>query len=166
MGFHEGDQVMHWTYGMGQIVRLEERNLSGAAMLYYAVQVRDMTVWVPADNKLKTRLRPPTKEAEFKRLLAILSSPGNPLPEDRHERKTHLQEMQQDGRTESLCHIIRDLSAYQKVKTLNDNDHMVLKQSRSSLLGEWSYVFSITPAQAETELHHALASESHEKKDK
>ena len=161
MNFHAGDPVMHWTYGFGQIVRLEERDLAGSTTLYYAVQVRDLTVWVPADSKLETRLRPPTSEVEFKRLLNILSAPGNPLPEDRHERKTHLQEMQKDGKTESLCHLIRDLSAYQKIKSLNDNDQVVLKQSRSSLLGEWEFVFSLTPAQAELELHHALSPELH-----
>ena len=29
MNFHEGDPVMHWTYGLGKVVRLEERALSG-----------------------------------------------------------------------------------------------------------------------------------------
>lgn len=33
MDFHEGDTVMHWTYGLGQIIRLEERNLSGVKTL-------------------------------------------------------------------------------------------------------------------------------------
>ena len=164
MHFHEGDPVMHWTYGFGQVVRLEERDLSGSKTLYYAVQVRDMTVWVPADSKLETRLRPPTPEAEFKQLLTILSGPGDPLPEDRLERKTRLQEMQKDGKTESLCHIIRDLSAYQKAKSLNDNDQGILRHSRSSLLGEWGFVFSLTPAQAELELHRALSPEPHEEK--
>jgi RNA polymerase-interacting CarD/CdnL/TRCF family regulator len=34
MSFHEGDAVMHWTYGLGQIVRLEERELFGSKALY------------------------------------------------------------------------------------------------------------------------------------
>ena len=91
MNYHKGDMVMHWTHGIGQIVNLEERALSGEKAVYYVVQVRDMTVWVPADGKVGTRLRPPTPKSRFQRLLAILSSPTERLPDDRLERKTRLQ---------------------------------------------------------------------------
>ncbi len=158
MSFNEGDPVMHWTYGFGQIIHLEERDISGAKTLYYAVQVRDLTVWVPADNKLKSRLRSPTSEAKFKQMLNILSDPGESLPDDRHERKTRLLELIKDGRTESLCHTIRALSTYQKTRSLNDSDNTLLKQSRNILLGEWEFVLSVPRAQAEIELYRLLAS--------
>jgi RNA polymerase-interacting CarD/CdnL/TRCF family regulator len=160
MNFHKGDTVMHWTHGIGQIVNLEERALSGSKTIYYVVQVRDMTVWVPADSQVRSRLRSPTPKPRFQRLLAILSSPSEPLPEDRLERKTHLLELLKDGRPESLCQVIRDLSAYQKQlgKPMNDNDQIILKQSRNTLLGEWGFVLSITHAQAEHELHRLLTS--------
>ncbi len=155
MNFHEGDTVMHWTYGLGQIVRLEERAVSGPKTLYYAVQVGDMTVWVPADEKLGSRLRSPTSESGFKKLLAILSGPGEPLPDDRNERKAHLLELLRAGNAESLCKIIRDLSASAKK---NDNDLSLLKQAQNTLLGEWGFVLSITHAQAALEMHRLLAS--------
>jgi RNA polymerase-interacting CarD/CdnL/TRCF family regulator len=157
MNFREGDPVMHWTYGFGEVLRLEERELSGETTLYYAVQVRDMTVWVPADDNLKSRLRPPTSQARFKRLLAILSGPAEPLPDDRHERKTRLLEQLNDGSTESLCQVIRDLFAYRRVRALNDNDQALLKRSQSALLGEWGFVLSVTPAQADLEMHRLLS---------
>jgi RNA polymerase-interacting CarD/CdnL/TRCF family regulator len=158
MNFHKGDTVMHWTYGIGQIVNLEERSLDGSKAVYYVVQVRDMTVWVPADDKVRSRLRSPTPRLRFQRLLAILASPSEPLPQDRLERKTRLLALLEDCRPESLCRVIRDLSAYQKqqVRPMNDNDQMILKQTRNTLLGEWGFVLSITPAQAEHELHRLL----------
>jgi len=160
MNFNKGDMVMHWAHGIGQIINLEERALAGAKAIYYAVQVKDMTVWVPADSQVQSRLRPPTPKFRFQRLLAILSSPSEPLPEDRLERKNRLQELLQDGKPESLCQVIRDLSAFQKQlgKPMNDNDHLVLKQSRNTLLGEWGFVLSLTHAQAELELHRLLVS--------
>ena len=160
MNFRKGDTVMHWTHGIGEIVNLQERDLEGSKTVYYVVQVRDMTVWVPADSKVGDRLRAPTPKPEFEQMLTILSSPSEPLPEDRLERKTHLLELLKDGRTESLCKLVRDLSAYQKQqpRPMSDSDQMMLKQSRSTLLGEWAFVFSITPAQAEHDLHHLLTS--------
>ena len=160
MNFFKGDMVMHWSHGIGQIVNREERALADAKAVYYVVQVRDMTVWVPADSKVGSRLRPPTPKSRFERLLSILSNPSEPLPADRLERKTHLLALLQDGRPESLCQVIRDLSAYekQKLKPLNDNDRLVLKQARNTLLGEWGLVLGITQAQAEHELHRLLTS--------
>jgi RNA polymerase-interacting CarD/CdnL/TRCF family regulator len=160
MSFHKGDTVMHWTYGIGQILNLEERALAGSKTIYYVVQVRNMTVWVPADSKVRSRLRAPLSRQRFERLLAILSSPSELLPEDRLERKNRLLELLSDGRPESLCQVVRDLYAYQKHlgKGMNDNDRMILKQSRNTLLGEWGFVLSMTPAQAEHELHRLLTS--------
>ena len=83
MEFRNGDPVMHWTYGFGHVVRREERAVSGKSTLYYAVQVRDLTIWVPADGDLDSRLRPPTPRPEFEQLLKILKGPGDPLPDDR-----------------------------------------------------------------------------------
>jgi len=164
MNFHKGDMVMHWTHGIGQIVNLEERALAGSKTVYYVVQVGDMTVWVPADSKVGTRLREPTPKRRFQQVLAILSRPSEPLPEDRLERKTRLLELIHEGRPEGLCQVIRDLSAYQKQlgKAMNDNDQMILKQSRKTLLGEWGFVLSITPAQAEHELQRMLTSPASE----
>ncbi|PJH76528.1 MAG: hypothetical protein CO064_00755 [Anaerolineae bacterium CG_4_9_14_0_8_um_filter_58_9] len=158
MNFHEGDPVMHWTYGFGKVIRLEERTLSGQNTLYYAVQIGDLTVWVPADGKLGSRLRPPTPQAGFKKLLAILSSPGEPLPDDRQDRKTRLLELLKDGRAESLCRVIRDLSAYRQVRPLNENDQALMRRAQNALLGEWGFALSITPAQAELELNRLLTS--------
>jgi RNA polymerase-interacting CarD/CdnL/TRCF family regulator len=159
MNFREGDTVMHWTYGLGQIIGLEERDLFGLKALYYAVQIRDMIIWVPSDSELKNRLRAPTPKSRFKELIAILSNPGEPLPDDRQERRTQLLRLLKDGHTRSLCQIISGLHTYRKVRSLNESDQSILKQARNSLLGEWEFVLSMTPAQAEHELHHWLGSE-------
>lgn len=156
MEFHAGDTVMHWTYGLGTIVRLEKRELLGRQAMYYAVRIAEMTVWVPADDQLRRRLRPPSSKAAFKRLVATLSAPGDPLPQDRHERKLMLVELLKDGRAESLCRVIRGLTAYRKVRSLNDNDQALLRRVQAALVGEWGYTMAITPAQAEAQMQRLL----------
>jgi len=156
MDFLEGDPVVHWTYGFGKIVRLEKRTFSGEKKLCYVVQIRDLTIWVPADEKVMSRLRPPTPEREFSKLFAILTEPGESLSNDPLERRTHLVEELNDGKAESVCRVIRDLSSYQRRKKLNDNDKLVLKQASDSLLGEWEFSLSIPLAQAKLELHRLL----------
>ena len=156
MKIHEGDSVMHWTHGLGKVVQLEERVLSGQTVLYYAIQIGDMTVWVPADEMLESRLRLPTRAAEFKRLMGTLSEPGEQLPDDRRERKTLLSEWLKDGRTESLFRVICSLSTYRQTHSLNLDEQTLLKRSKHALVGEWSYAMSVTLAQAENELQQLL----------
>lgn len=160
MNFHNGDSVMHWTHGLGKVVRLEVMTLSGGEILYYAIQIDDMTIWVPADDRLETRLRFPTVAAEFRRLMDILSHPGEPLPANSYERKKLLLEWLLDGRAETLFRVIRSLATYRHFHPLNEGDQALLKRSRNALLGEWSFTLSITLAQAEHELQHLLASHS------
>jgi RNA polymerase-interacting CarD/CdnL/TRCF family regulator len=160
MDFHVGDPVMHWTFGLGQVVGLEERVISGQKTLYYAVKVRDLTVWVPSDGYLESRLRPPTPAKGFKHLFAILTGSGEQLPEDRQERKLRLVEQLKDGSAESLCRVIRDLFTYRQVKSLNENDQSILKRVQNALLGEWSFSLSIPEMQAETDLYRLLQSPS------
>jgi RNA polymerase-interacting CarD/CdnL/TRCF family regulator len=154
--FRKGDTVMHWTYGLGRVVRLENRQLLGQKTLYYAVQVGDMTVWVPADDHLDTRLRKPSSKAQLRKLRLLLSRPGIQLPIDRHERKTMLLELLKDGRAESLCRVIRSLVGFSKTHPLNDNDQALLKRAQTALLAEWGYALSVPPDQVELQLKRLL----------
>ncbi len=158
MNFQIGDMVMHWTFGLGKVLGLEERVISGQKTLYYEVKVRDLTVWVPADGNLKSRLRSPTPAAGFKKLFAILTGSRELLPENRQERKTRLLEQLSDGRAESLCRVVRDLSAYRQGKPFNETDQYFLKQVQNALLAEWGFSLSIPTFQAESELSRLLRS--------
>lgn len=159
MDIHVGDTVIHWTYGLGQVQKVEERTLFDHNVQYYMIQVTDLTIWVPADNQLENRLRFPTTKAGVKHLASILSGPGEPLPENSFERMKKLLALLKDGRAESLCQVIRDLTAHQHVHSLNENDRALLKRLQRILLEEWSYALSVSPAQAESDLHQLLAAQ-------
>ncbi len=158
MTFHVGDPIMHWTYGLGNIIAREERMISEVKQMYYAVRIKDMTVWVPVDDHVDAHLRPPTAAADFKGLLAILAEPGESLPDDRQARKLQILDRLKDGRTESLCRVISSLSSYQKIRSLNLSDQSLLKRASNALLDEWTYVLAISLSDAEKELHRLLES--------
>jgi RNA polymerase-interacting CarD/CdnL/TRCF family regulator len=156
MNFRIGDTVIHNTHGIGKIVRLEEQTFSGKKKFYYVVQVGSLTIWVPVDAQVMSRLRAPTPQDEFSKLFSILSEPGKTLPDDRLERRTYLLEELKDGKAESRCRVIRDLSSFQYKKSLNENDRSVLRQASDSLLGEWEFSLSIPLAQAQVKLYDLL----------
>jgi RNA polymerase-interacting CarD/CdnL/TRCF family regulator len=160
MKFHVDEAVMHWTYGFGHVVGIEERMLFDHKIMYYAVQVHNMTVWVPADDQLETRLRTPTLPENFKVLFEVLTSVSEPLPSDPRERKYLLTEELKDGQAGSLCRVLRDLSKYEQTHKLNYNDENLMKQSRAALLDEWSYALSIPVEKANWELRNLLSVET------
>jgi RNA polymerase-interacting CarD/CdnL/TRCF family regulator len=156
MDFRVGDPVIHWTYGLGEIVGLEERALTSQKTLYYLVRVQNLTICVPADDKALGRLRSPTSKREFEKLFAILSGPGESLSDDRLERKNMLRKELADGKAETVCRVIRDISSLSQRKSLNDDDKNVLKRAWTSLCSEWVYSLSMPLSQVENELRGLL----------
>ena len=157
MDFQVGDKVVHWAYGPGEIINLEEKALSGHTSLYYVVQVNDLTLWVPSDEKGKRSMRLPTPASEFENLFILLSSPGDPLPNDRLERKLELSERMKDGTLESICRVIRDLHFFRQTQKFNESDTSTLERAQKFLLSEWRISLSIPAAQAEKELKRLLS---------
>jgi RNA polymerase-interacting CarD/CdnL/TRCF family regulator len=159
MDFQVGDKVVHWVYGPGEIINLEEKVLSGHTSLYYVVKVNDLTLWVPSDEKGKRSMRLPTPASEFENLFILLRSPGAPLPNDRLERKLELSERMKDGTLESICRVIRDLHFFRQTQKFNESDTSTLERAQKFLLSEWMISLSIPVAQAEKELKRLLGSD-------
>ena len=154
--FQVGDQVIHWVYGLGEIIELDEKALFGHTSKYYVVQIRDLTLWVPFNESGEHCLRFPTPAGDFKRLFRILSSPGEPLSTDRFLRKTQLTEFMKARTLESICRLIRDLIAYKRTNKINESDTSTLDRATNLLLNEWSLALSIPVQQAEHELKSLL----------
>ena len=154
--FKVGNIVVHWEYGLGEIIQLDEKVLSGRSGKYYVVQIRDLTLWVPREETSEHCLRFLTPARDFQKLFGILASPGEPLSPDRFMRKTQLSELLKDRTIESICRVIRDLVYYKRTKNINENDKSTLNHARNFLLNEWSVALSVPVQQAEDELMNLL----------
>jgi len=157
MFFKKGDWVVHCTHGLGQILAIEERSFDTKNSHYYMVQVEDMTIWIPDDENLKSRLRRPSTEDEFRKWLKIFSEPAEKLPDDRRIRNTQLTETLKSGEAEALCKVIRNLTAYRHNHSWSEYDGALIKRVQKTLIGEWSFALSVTSHEAETELHKLLS---------
>lgn len=157
--FHVGDQVIHGVYGLGEIIQLDEKTLSGHTGQYYVLKLSGLTIWVPIGETGERHLRFLTPARDFQKLFNILASPGEPLSTDRYERKLQLAERLKDGKLESICRVVRDLASLKRARKMNDNDNSLLERARNFLLNEWSAVLSVPIQQAESKLMDLLAGE-------
>ena len=159
MNFKQGDQVVHWAYGLGEVIQLDEKKLLGKTEQYYVVQINDMTLWVPVTREGESSLRLPTPPGEFEELFAILTAPAQPLLQDRLQRKAQLTNLLRDGSLASICMVVRDLTFHLKSKKANENDPVILERALNFLLNEWAASLSITLTEAKQGLTRLLGEE-------
>jgi RNA polymerase-interacting CarD/CdnL/TRCF family regulator len=160
MRFHIGDKVIHWTYGLGEIVQIEEKPINGHLKNCYVFQTTDMTIWIPIDELQQHSLRQPTSPEEFSRLYSILQSPGEQLQEDRQMRKDQLMKQLRDGQLASICKVVRDLTYYKRSGKLNDQERTILERAEKSLLTEWTYSLGLPLHQAHQAMTNLLGEQA------
>jgi RNA polymerase-interacting CarD/CdnL/TRCF family regulator len=148
MGFLIGDQVIHWTYGLGEISQIEQKTINGQLTTCYVFKTADLMIWIPIDDLQQSSLRAPTPAEEFDQLFAILSGPTEELLEDRQLRKSQLMTQLKDGKLASTCRVVRDLTHYERTAKLSDQERSLLERATRSLLLEWSYSLGISMNQA------------------
>lgn len=162
MLYQKGDRIIHWAYGPGQIMGLDEKKLDGETQQYYVVEFnQNLTLWVPVNRGDEHSLRLPTPQNEFKHLFSILRGPAEILPEDRYMRQTELNERLRQGTTEAVCRVIRDITSRGREHKLNDNDVNVLRRAREFLLNEWMLSLNIPLNEAEVHLNSLLDENMH-----
>ncbi len=157
MDFHIGDKVIHSTYGMGEIVHIEEKVIHDRPTNCYVVRTNELTIWIPINDLHQHSLRTPTLPDEFVRLFSILTSPGEALPEDRVLRKDQLIAHMKDGQLASICHVVRDLTQFKLIKKLSEQEKYILERATNSLLTEWIFSLGVTQHQAQQAMMNMLS---------
>ncbi|MBP7355111.1 MAG: hypothetical protein KA928_03040 [Longilinea sp.] len=156
MGFQIGDKVIHGTYGLGEIVRIEEKVIRDQLTNCYVVRANDLTIWIPINELDQHSLRKPLSPEDFVNLFTILSSPGEALPEDRVLRKDQLLAQIREGHLDAICRAVRDLTHFQRSAKLNENERAILERATRSLLVEWTHALNVPLAQAQQSLTQLL----------
>jgi len=139
MPFKAGDFIVHPTYGVGNIVRLEEKRLAeDQPRWYYVVVVDKSTVWVPVDGNNTAGLRAVTPKKDLDRYRALLKGQPGALERDHNKRRTLINERVRQGSFQSLCEAVRDLSAQSWKRPLSEADLTLLQRLTRSLYREWA----------------------------
>ena len=150
--YHIGDTIVHWNYGLGTVVAIEERDIGGVTQLYYVVDVENLQLWVPVEEANVSSLRFPTESFQFEALFDILRTPGETLPDNQYQRRLELQERMHKKTLADLCHLIRDLADRSRQFPPNQNDNIALSRAEEILVDEWVRSLGVERATANDEL--------------
>ncbi|MDQ2693624.1 MAG: hypothetical protein M3Y68_16420 [Chloroflexota bacterium] len=155
--FEIGDQVVHPQHGVGQIVKLEEREFErGETRRYYEIHIPGgSTVWVPVDLS-NSGLRRLARKSELARCREILKSSPSPLMEDGRVRQSALAAHLKLGTIAAQCEVVRDLSAFVAHKPAYGTISAFLEAMMRVLCQEWALVEEITLSEASAEISALL----------
>ncbi len=139
MKFQSGDEVFHPNYGVGSVMRLEERQLAEAeTRLYYVLAFGNTTVWTPVNPTGPSTLRPVTAPRDLDRYRRLLKSRPVELDRDSKKRRLDINEQLTHGTFQVICEIVRDLTALGWRRPLTGIDALLLSKTRETLWQEWA----------------------------
>lgn len=157
MQFKAGDYVVHPAHGVGQIVRLEERQLAeDTPRLYYVIVADKSTVWVPVHADPAVPLREVTPKREMERYRRLLKSDPVSLEKDHAKRRHSLAERLRRGSFRSMCEVVRDLSARAWQKPLYEGEATLLAKIQMDLCREWAAADGVSLIEAIQEVQALL----------
>jgi CarD family transcriptional regulator len=155
--FEIGERVVHPHHGVGQIVKLEDREFErGDTRRYYEIDIPGgSTVWVPVDLS-NSGLRKLASKSELAHCREILQACPSPLTEDGRVRQSTLAAHLKQGTVAAQCEVVRDLSAFVAHKPAYGTSSAFLEAMLRVLCQEWAIVEEITVAEARFEISSSL----------
>lgn len=157
MQFKSGDFVVHPVYGVGQIVKIEEKQFSRkGACLYYQVILPKRTVWIPVETHGTAGLRLVTAKSDLDQYRNLLTSRPIPLLKNHHRRHRELVSRLKQGSFQVVCEVVRDLTAWGWRKPLGPTDTATLQKTRQNLYQEWAMAAGVSMAEAIKEVKSLL----------
>lgn len=138
--FSIDDWIVHTYYGVGQIRRIETRPLHGEKTKCFKVRTKNSIFWFPTTDDDNPRIRPVASKDIIKKVIKNLRRKSSKLDTDRKIWKQRINDVQSNGDLLSLSVIIRDLSAQQVLRKLNQTEEDALNFFKERLVREWSSI--------------------------
>ena len=157
--FVKGNWIVHIYYGVGQVKRLEKKCLDGKKTIYYRVEGKDGTFWLPVNKSDTERVRPIASQKQLDSALQAIKEQPRTFTEDYKQRQILLNESKLEGSLLEIASLIRDLSYWEVEKHLNLSEKETLEHLKNRLSMEWSIVEDIKQQEARTELNELLISQ-------
>jgi CarD family transcriptional regulator len=158
MRFQSGDDVVHPDYGVGSIVRLEERQLAETHLRWYYVLAIDTTttVWVPVHADGSTTLRAVIAKRDLDQYRAVLRGRPATLDHNPNKRRLDIKERLAHGSFQVTCEVVRDLASLGWYQRVSDVDAALLQKVRANLEREWAVATGLSAADTTREIDALL----------
>jgi len=121
--FQVGEKIVYPGHGIGEIVSIESRTISGSSQNFYILKIidSDMKVMVPVDNSHSVGLRKITPRGEIQKIYDILKDRTNMVEDTQTWNRRHREytEKINSGSIFEIAEVLRDLYVLKLDKDLS-----------------------------------------------
>jgi len=153
--FKAGDMAVHPAHGVGEVLRIEERQLGPRKDAFYVLRIEGSgnRVMVAVDAAASVGLRPVMSLAQALEVLQILRAPEVAVDAQPWTRRHRIyQEMLKSGSPFEIAKVLRDMHRLKGDKDLSFGERRLLDQARSLLVHELALAQNVQRSEVEGEL--------------
>lgn len=154
--YSNGDWLVHPSYGIGQVKKIEKKRIEGRKIKFYRVEGEHSTYWLPVEELEGSRVRRLASRRQFRKAIELLKSAPREMDPDHTKRRSRIKDVMTTGSLRSVVRAIRDLSARNTEKRLSDTERRSLEQFIDGLVEEWAIAEGIEAHAARSELKDML----------
>ena len=154
--YTKGDWLVHPSYGIGQVKKIEKKNIEGSKTEFYRVEGENVTYWLPVGELEASRVRRLSSKKEFRKAIKLLKKTPKAMDPDHTKRRSRIKDVMATGSLRSVVEVVRDLTARDHEKRLSDTERRSLEQFVDTLVEEWAIAEEIEQHEARTELKAML----------
>ena len=154
--YEKGDWLVHPSYGIGQVKKIEKKKIEGRKIEFYRVEGENVTYWLPVGELQASRVRRLASKKEFRKAIKLLKRSPKMMDPDHTKRRSRIKDVMATGSLRAVVRTIRDLKARDLEKRLSDTERRSLEQFIDTLVEEWAIAEEIDQHDARTELQTML----------
>jgi CarD family transcriptional regulator len=157
--FKVGDNAVYPGHGVGTVMAIETKEISGKKLEFYVVQMKEtgMRVLVPKGNTSSVGLRPVISKAEAERVMSILRD--HPVKMDHQTWNRRYREYMEKIRTGSIyeiAEVLRALFVLRADKELSYGEKNMLENARRLIMVELSLAVEKSELESRPEMREML----------
>jgi RNA polymerase-interacting CarD/CdnL/TRCF family regulator len=155
--YDRGDWIVHCHHGVGQIEKVERKQISDQENTYYRIRTNDSVIWIPIDQMDVEEIRPLTDEDHIEEAVEVLNKEPKKMASNLSSRKSRIKDVIVNNVPVETARLIRDLRGRRRSKKgLNQTERRALRDLTKRFVHEWAVCKNISIEQARKRLNRRL----------
>ena len=154
--YQKGDWIVHTSYGVGQIRKIEKKPIHGEKVKVFRVKTSDAVYWLPVKKADNDRVRRIAGKKELKKVLKKLSTKPEKIGKNYRSRNAHISEVFSNDSIEMKVELLRDLLGLRQRKIWSNTEYDAAVKIFKQLANEYSIVHEVGIKKARTQINDLI----------
>jgi RNA polymerase-interacting CarD/CdnL/TRCF family regulator len=151
-----GDWIVHNTYGVGQIKKIEKKPIHGEKVRTFRVRIKNGVYWVPVKEADTPNIRRVVNKRKLRRAIRAIHSKPKEMAKNYKTRNAKIKEIFLDGSLMKMARLLRDIIALSEQKKLNMTENSAVDKITERLSREYAVCYDVPIEEARREIQKSI----------